>query len=267
MTPRPTPAVSALIAGVPPGGIRTFGQVAVRVAGGAGGFELRHSLDSGGPGESLRPVPVAGLRRLALTTLAGAFRPLKSAPTLAVGWRCVVEDEPALELALNALYPGALADWFAAQTVPIPVTDLEPFLGRQSGMYAAVAALGAEESACLVRACCHPTFCLKRRLWRARGLEPEAVAGKSMLCCLEPCALLLEFARTAAASAAEDRVRRPASTAEWDSLRAVLEGQTRAQPELEADFGSPSNPRRARLMLEWLELTGRPEPGPAGGTP
>jgi hypothetical protein len=245
----------------------SFGQVAVRVAGVAGGFDLRHVLDAGAPGDSLRPVPVAGLRRLALSTLAGAFRPLKSAPTLAVGWRCVAEDDRALELALNALYPGAVADWFAAESTPTPVTDLEPFLARQSGMYAAVAALGAEQSACLVRACCHLTFCLKRRLWRARGLEPEAVGGKSMLCCLEPCALLLEFARTAAAVAAEEPVRRPASPAEWDTLRAVLESQTRAQPELEADFGSPSNPRRARLMLERLELTGRPKAGPVGGTP
>ena len=89
------------------------------------------------------PVPAGGLRLLAdgeIRPLAqfsssGAFRPLKSAPNLPAGWRVAARDERALGAALHHLYPGAVADWFAAQTAPPPVTSYRQFTSRQTGMY------------------------------------------------------------------------------------------------------------------------------------
>jgi hypothetical protein len=45
-------------------------------------------------------------------------------------------------------------------------------------------------------ACCE-SVCLKRRLWSIAGLAPDASDAKSAIPCLEPCAIMLEFARKA----------------------------------------------------------------------
>src|SRR4051812_26896503 len=78
-------------------------------------FLLRHVDDRGVETTSLRQVVLEDLRQLAQFTSAGIFRPLKSAPSLMRGWNCRLADEADLEFALNQIYPGAIADWFAAQ--------------------------------------------------------------------------------------------------------------------------------------------------------
>ena len=86
------------------------------------GFELRHRDDAGLSSEELRLLRIEELRALAQTTETGAYRPLKCAPTLRRGWRVAVAHDHELELALNHLYPGALADGHAAAGVNPPVT-------------------------------------------------------------------------------------------------------------------------------------------------
>jgi hypothetical protein len=168
-------------------------QVFIRRA--ASGYELQHCDDRASAAESLRPVTLNEARALAQYTSMGAFRPLKSAPTLQTGWRIVVANDAELEIALNQLYPGAIADWHATQTANPPVTHYREFSNRQSGMYRVTAKLSDAQVVEVVKTTCDKKFCLKRRLWTARGVGPDPAAEKSLIPCLEPCAILLEAAR------------------------------------------------------------------------
>ncbi len=174
----------------------TFGQVLIRRSG--SGFELRHVSEREAAPESLRAVALSELRLLAQFTASGVFRPLKAAPDLAAGWRSVIPTEAALETALNHFYPGALADWFAAQSTRPPVTHYRASTQRQTGMYRIAHLLTDEQAAQTIRVTCAPAACLKQRLWSVTGLTPDAAEGKSVIPCLEPCAILLEAARKAA---------------------------------------------------------------------
>ena len=225
-------------------------QVIVRRAGRA--YELRHEADRARPSEELRLVPVPGLRALAQSTAAGAFRPLKSAPNLSSGWRTLPPGDAELEEALNHLYPGAVTDWFAAQQQPAPVTHYREFTERQSGIYRITTMLTDAQAAQMARACCHRRFCLKRRLWTVGGLEPDT--AKSLIPCLEPCAILLEFARKAMRLEQEEKTSCPLVPGEVETLRAALETalNTNAATEREADFNLANNPRRLQLALEKL---------------
>jgi hypothetical protein len=101
-------------------------------------------------------------------------------------------------LALNGLYPGALADWFAAQAPNPPVTNYRDCTARQSGMYRITAKLGDTQAAAVIGHTCDAAHCLKRRWWTVAGTEPDQAGLKSIIPCLEPCAVLLEQARKAA---------------------------------------------------------------------
>lgn len=160
-------------------------------------YELRHVEERDSPIERLRLVRLAEARSLAQFTAAGEFRPLKAAPTLAKGWRIEAANDADLELALSSLYPGALADWHAARSTNPPVTDYRAFAGRQSGMYRITVKLTDAQAAGVILRCCATAHCLKRRLWTVAGLEPDGAGQKSLIPCLEPCAVFLELARKA----------------------------------------------------------------------
>ena len=202
------PDLSALIAGM--GEEMVFGQALARRAG--RGFELRHVADRDAAAQSLQSLAVEELRGWAQFAQGGAFRPLKSAPNLRRGWRATAVDGTALGLCLHHLYPGAVADWHAAQAQPPPVTSYREFAKRQTGMYRITAKLNDAAAGAVVRACCHPDSCLKRRLWTVGQLKLDGVAEKSLIPCLEPCAILVELARKAARweqeAAARRRLRR-----------------------------------------------------------
>lgn len=161
------------------------------------GYELRHFEERDAPAEWLRAVRPVEVRSLAQFTASGEFRPLKAAPTLAKGWRIEAANDTDLELALTGLYPGALADWHAAQASKPPLTDYRTFAGRQSGMYRITAKLTDAQAAVVIHKGCDAEHCLKRRLWTVAGLEPDQSGQKSLIPCLEPCAVLLELARKA----------------------------------------------------------------------
>ena len=229
-----------------------FAQVLITRA--AGGYELRHAADRATARETLRALTVAELRSWAQSAATGAFRPLKSAPNLRPGWRADVTDEAELETALSHLYPGALADWWAAQSEPPPVTSYREFTNRQTGMYRLTQMLDDAQAGRMIRACCHEAFCLKRRLWTVNGLPPDTADGKSLIPCLEPCALLLEFARKAMRLEQADTVQIKLSADDVAVLRAALldVGQHPSGATREGDFNAPENPRRIRLLLEKL---------------
>ena len=162
------------------------------------GYELLHVADREATAESLRAARPAEGRSLAQFTASGEFRPLKAAPTLQKGWRIQAASNAELELALNGLYPGALADWFSARAPQPPVTNFRAFTERQSGMYRITAKLTDARALRVIGQGCDAAHCLKQRLWTIAGLEPDAAGEKSLIPCLEPCAVLLELARKAA---------------------------------------------------------------------
>ena len=176
-------------------------QVLIRRSG--AGYELRHDADREVAAESLRRVRPEEARKLAQFTGTGEFRPLKSAPTLARGWLINATDDGQLELALAGLYPGALADWHAVSGENPPVTPFRDFVNRQSGMYRIAAKLNDAQAAEVIGAGCDATRCLKCRWWTVEGLAPDGPEGKSLIPCLEPCAILLEMARLAGRAARE----------------------------------------------------------------
>lgn len=191
------PALEAFIAAL---SVRcVLAQVQVRqVRRGGNSFESRHVADSDQPEAQLRLVPVSDLRQIALFSASGVFRPLKSAPNLVTGWRTIAADEHELGLVLDQIYPGGIADWFAARRDPPPVTSYREFTARQTGMYRIAATLDDQGVAGAIGECCHVRCCLKRRLWTVEGVAIDAPDEKSLLACLEPCALMLDAARVAA---------------------------------------------------------------------
>ncbi|MEO6182162.1 MAG: DR2241 family protein, partial [Verrucomicrobiota bacterium] len=187
------PALTAFVAEIKTDLV--LAQVLVRRLGNQ--FELRHVQDRECDPENLRRVGENEIRALAQFTATDAFRPLKSAPNLQTGWRLMVADEAELEFALNQIYPGAMADWFAVRFSKAAPTNYREFANRQSGMYRITTMLSDEQAGFVVRACCDQKFCLKQRLWSLDGLAADSAEEKSLIPCLEPCAILVESARKA----------------------------------------------------------------------
>ena len=242
------PALDAFIAQL--GSDFAFAQV--RISPCPDGFALRHFADAEVAEAALTTVEIAALRSLAQTTADGAFRPNKAAPNLRRGWHALVRDAAELETALRHLYPGALADWFAARSSPPPVTDYREFTARQTGLYRITQILPDALAAQTTRACCAPEFCLRRRLWNAPGIETDASEEKSAIPCLEPCALLLDLARRAMKLAQEPKAEFAPAEGDVAVLVHALETAL-AHPSPEVREGSstdPTNPRRLRLLLE-----------------
>jgi len=238
-----------------------FAQVLIRRRGAR--FELRHIADRSRKPTALESVRISQLRRLAQFTLPGAFRPLKSAPNLRVGWKCAIRNTRDLEAALNHLYPGAIADWHAARRRNPPVTNYREFTNRQSGMYRITQKLSDMQAAGMIRACCDPRFCLKRRLWTVQGLAQDPAAAKSLIPCLQPCAVLLEFARKIMRIEQEAKARLALAPSDLRSVVAALQSAMAhgASEVQDADMNSPLNPRRIQRLLQALQNqnTGPPE--------
>jgi len=241
-----TPAIQEFVRELP--ARVAFGQALVSRAG--EGFELRHVADRDQP-EGLELIPVRELRALAEKTSGGAFRPLRGAPNLRAGWRCPVANTEELEQALNHLYPGALADWYASRHDVEPVSYRE-FTERQTGMYRITTLLDDAAAERMIAACCAPGHCLKERRWGIRqpsppGDEPFAIP------CLEPCAILLEFARKTVRMSQENHCSISLSESELDTLLAALDQPAVDGPETrEADFSDPRNSRRRELLKSRL---------------
>jgi len=228
----------------------------VRVAVREGGWELRHIADAGRSIDELQAMTVAELRPFAQTTASGAFRPIKTAPNLRHGWWCGIADSMDFATALESLYPGGLTDWWAATQSAPPVQDYREFTARQTGMYRITQQLDDGEVAAVIRAGCDARFCLRRRLWTVAGLASDGPAeGKSVIPCLEPCPLMLEFARRSRRLAQAEPVAVRLATEEISTLVQALDVALE-HPALsvrEGDLAQPSNPRRIRLLRDRLQ--------------
>lgn len=229
----------------------------VRISARDGGYEFRHVVDASRRAEDLRPISLSDLRALAQTTALGAFRPIKTAPNLRSGWSCWLADAEELAAALEALYPGALSDWWAAtQPGPLPVQNYREFTARQTGMYRITQQLTDAEVAAVIRAGCDAQLCLRRRLWTVAGLMPDdPMAGKSVIPCLEICPLMLEFARRSRRLAQAEPVAVTLVSEELVTVVQVLEvALAHPAPDVrEGDLAHPANPRRIRLLRDRLQ--------------
>jgi hypothetical protein len=234
--------------------------VQVLVARRSPGWELRHVADRDRDPTLLRETQLSELRALAQLTAEGEFRPLRAAPNLQSGWRVLVNNEAEVETALDTLYPGAIADWSALQASPVPVTDFREFTARQTGMYRVTQGLSDAQAGWVTTACCAGEFCLKRRLWTVPGTAIDAPEAKSLIPCLEPCAVLLEFARKIMRieqeAPGEVALRPSEVVTAIAGLEALLARRTSSGRE--ADFSNPENPRRIRLLLEKLRRVAPP---------
>lgn len=254
----PNPALEKFVAAM--GEELVVAQVLIRRDG--TNFTLRHASDRDAAMQRLRVLQPADLRTLAGHTAQGAFRPLRAAPNLADGWHLTVESDEALGEALNQLYPGAVADWFAAQSPAPPVTHYREFTARQTGMYRITTMLDDAQAARMTAICCDAAFCLKRRLWTTTGLAPDPPQSKSIIPCLEPCAVLLEFARKVARLEQDEKAAVAIVPEEIETLRAALRAvlEQNAPKVREADFNAPLNPRRVRLALARLDAASPARP-------
>lgn len=170
-----------------------LGQIVVRRV--PEGWELRHREDGERDDLTVHQSPEAA-RHLANLDDAGRFRPLKTAPNLAHGWRLLVADEAALRRALDYFYPAMLGCAESFRRGELPAIPLRAKLGRQTGMYRVTQLITDEQARALIDRFC--AGCLKQRLWEIAAPNPTPVRrtpGEWPLLCHEACNLLVAEAR------------------------------------------------------------------------
>jgi len=205
----PETLTSQLLAWLAAGG-RQIGEVLIRQV--TGGWLIFHEADeaAAGQGSLTRHTDPEDALDLARYDAAGAFRPLKTAPTLKTGWELFLTTPTALHDALDFLYPAALANWFRYAGGHIPPRNLKEMLGRQTGMYRITGLIRENEAQGLVARTCHDGNCRRKLLWTWDGttswhtLPPEKstcsrAPGTALptipLLCTDVCPLLVGPAR------------------------------------------------------------------------
>ncbi|MBM3846640.1 MAG: hypothetical protein FJ405_10205 [Verrucomicrobia bacterium] len=251
-----SPALEFFLASVPDTDGLGFAQAWISRAGCPGGFEVRHVLDRHEDTNALRPLNPAELRKLAHFDVNGAFRPLRSSPDLVQGWIYKASSPQALEEGIQELYPGAIADFYSAREGAGAAISYRDYCNRQTGMYRITAMLSDMDAARAAKACCASRFCLKRRLWTIPGLPEDGAGEKSLVPCLEPCALMMEFARKAFRVSEEPSINLSLKPSELETILEVLRSRPDEKTEIRhADFGHPRNPRRIEMALMALPAT------------
>ena len=171
------------------------------------GWEMRHT-DDAGRDDLDHFSKYEDARMLANLDDAGAYRALKTAPTLRHGWRLVLPDAQSVRLALDYFYPAMLGVWLAHGRGEVVPVELHDTLGRQTGMYRITQKLTYEQAQRLIaKQCRSSTGCIKTILWRISAtvsvplLPPEkfradAVPADTLpLLCQEACNILVAAAR------------------------------------------------------------------------
>ncbi len=254
----PLEAIRALASKL--GGSNAWGQVRVERVG-EEHWRLLHASDDLAHWASFQPLTVAELREWGDRTEHGKFRALRSAPNLRRGWRCEVSGLASLEDALNRLYPGSVADWWAWEKHgAAATTGFREFVGRQTGMYRTAQRLSERGAKDLGHACCGMALCCKLRAWTVDSSGTSGTTDALRIPCLEPCAVALEFARQAAKLESGPQMTLTIPEAEFQTLMAglkiALSGLTQPGEDLaEGALGDPGNPRRIELLLQRI----RPE--------
>lgn len=245
-----SPALEFFLASVPDTDGFSFAQAWISRTGSPGEFEVRHVLDRHEDTNVLRQLNPIELRRIAHFDVGGAFRPLRASPDLVRGWIYRASSPEALEQGMQELYPGAIADFYSAREGASAATSYREYCNRQTGMYRITAMLSDVDATKAAKTCCAPWFCLKRRLWTIPGLPEDGAGEKSLIPCLEPCALMMEFARKAFRVSEESTINLNLKPSELETILEVLRARPADKTEIRhADFGHPRNPRRIEMAL------------------
>jgi sirohydrochlorin cobaltochelatase len=181
---------------------RQIGQVEIRPTG--SGYELRHIDDHAAADDSLRAIRAhrnwSAWREIIRMGNDGKFRPLKAAPNLQRGWRLILESADELQLALEYLYPAALANWRLAREGKLPLTPYNETAWRQSGRYHIVRTLEGAALTELIGEVCE-AGCSKKRLWKPHAGSLQQIVSQSEsrnevpLLCPEACNYFIGKAR------------------------------------------------------------------------
>ena len=239
---------------------REWGELAILPNDGDG-YELRHRDDLTAAAEGLDELDgVADAREIARRDGHGRYRPLKGAPSLRRGWRLAGLDAAELVDAVGYVYPASVTNWHRERTDALDVSHYRPTAERQTGIYAEVEDLDADEVERIASALC--AGCTKRREWDEReGEALSAPRGEGEVPCREPCSFLIaaarEFHRESwdegdAETPADGIVDGPAdggadAAGHERPLRALVEAAGELDREVgEGAFGDPANPYRVR---------------------
>ncbi len=151
-----------------------FGQILVRKVNGA--FVLLHRDDELREKLQVFKSPEEAIK-IARYDDTGNYRPLKTAPNLAHGWRLELARLEELQRALDYFYPGRLAVFLAWKTGQLHTTPLRETLDRQSGMYRVAAKISDDQIDNVVGDFCRSDGgCLRTILWKRDqlGTVPSA---------------------------------------------------------------------------------------------
>ena len=173
-----------------------MGQVLVREIDGQ--FEVRNVADENVDSSELKAFSCASdAREVSKYAEDGEFRPLRAQSNLAQGWVLRLESPAALQMALDAIYPGALGMWASRDSLRI--TPLRDTLERQTGMYRYAHKISDEGANSIIAKRCEAT-CLRQILWPLSSEDPaktpnEPRSNKIHLLCPDACNLLVADAR------------------------------------------------------------------------
>ena len=165
----------------------------------SGGFEIRHERDRAAAAEALRNFhePYEALA-LASTTTEGKYRPLKTAPDLAGGWRFAGLTEDEVWEVYAHLYPAAPVHCYLQSRGRLPVVSFREASRHQTGMYAGVEAPAQVGVGALVEGCCSEKRCLRNATWSSKGEVGESgFAGPAVfgaVPCPAPCSVFFSAA-------------------------------------------------------------------------
>ena len=161
------------------------------------GFLICHAEDTGREDLEIFQNP-HDAAAIALYDDAGAYRPLKTGPNLKHGWALRVASLAELHLALDLLYPAALANWRALLRGEKIASPLRQTVNRQTGMYRVTGLITDEEAQGIVDSLCTPG-CLRCIQWPIPAeAAPPVVPIKEKeipLLCIDACSLLIAEAR------------------------------------------------------------------------
>ena len=156
-----------------------------------GSWELRHVADAGREDLTSHDAPGTA-RHIANLDDEGRFRPLKTTPNLARGWKLVLGDTLALRRALDYFYPAMIGVWHSFERGVVSPVFLRETLGRQTGMYRVAQKVTDGQARSTIDTFC--AGCLKHRLWDISGPNPDPLEGRPgelPLICHEACNLLI----------------------------------------------------------------------------
>jgi sirohydrochlorin cobaltochelatase len=181
-----------------------MGEIVIRPTPHGGSFHVLHREDINLDPATLRILPSPeDLREVIRLDANKDFRPLRAAPNLRRGWLIHTPNLETLQLALDYIYPGELANWTLWLSTALPVTPWAETAARQSGRFNVVQQIDSAGVDDLVANVCRPN-CMKQRLWHGVNPRLNAPLDEIPLICPEACNYFVGKAREKLKGSSED---------------------------------------------------------------